>query len=304
MSAMDQERVIRSEVDREPRISTFGSRKSWRAFQGRKLAVVLSASWVVGVLLLSITADWLPIREMILPIGPSNQPPHWGRELLGLDVVGRSMVSRLIYGARTSYLIAICATALALCVGCTIGLLAVYFRGAVNFLANLLSTVLLSIPGLLMLLTIAVIVKPSYVSVIGSIALLKLPDFIRVIQGIGRSEIEKSYIVAARGMGASASRIIVRELLPSTLVSVITYAGVVLPHVMLAEGALSYLGYGVPSPASSWGQMIAQGQPDIATAPWQVVIPAIIFAINILSLYTLADWLRAKVDLKGEDRAI
>jgi ABC-type dipeptide/oligopeptide/nickel transport system permease subunit len=93
-------------------------------------------------------------------------------------------------------------------------------------------------------------------------------------------------------------------LLPSTLVSIVTYAGVVLPTVMLTEGALSYLGFGVPSPVSSWGQMIAQGQRSISTAPWQAIIPAILFAVNILALYTIADWLRVKIGVKSADRTL
>jgi len=299
---------------------TFDARKRHRgAFRGswlgmpryrrkvrkrRKIALILAASWVGFVLILAITANLLPIEDIIVPIGRTNTPPHWGTEFLGLDLVGRSMLSRLIFGARTSYLIAILATAVSLAVGCAIGLLAVYFEGPVNFIANLFCNVILSIPGVLLLLTLAVVFKPSYWQVIWAIALVKLPGFIRIVQAIGRSEIEKSYIVSARGMGASSTRIIVRELLPSTIVSVVTYAGVVLPTVMLTEGSLSYLGYGVPAPTASWGQMIAQGQRDIATAPWQAIIPALVFAINILALYTLSDWLRVKVGLKSVERTL
>lgn len=277
---------------------------SRRVRRPKKLALILAMAWVTFVLLLAITADLLPIQDIILPIGRSNEPPHWGREFLGLDVVGRSMVSRLVFGARTSYLIAICATALSLFIGCAVGLLAVYYRGVVDFLVNLLCNVILSLPGVLLLLTLAVVFTPSYWEVIWAIALVKLPGFIRVVQAIGRSEIEKSYIIAARGMGATGGRIIWRELLPSTLVSIVTYAGVVLPTVMLTEGALSYLGFGVPSPVASWGQMIAQGQHSIRTAPWQAISPAILFGINILALYTIADWLRVKVGVRSVDRTL
>jgi peptide/nickel transport system permease protein len=284
-----------------PRVLGLGPVASGRVRPRRSLTLVLAATWVALVLLLAITANWLPIRNPIVPIGASNAPPHWGSQFLGLDVVGRSMLSRLVYGARTSYLIAVCTTAIALCVGCLIGLLAVYFRGAVNFFADLLSNVILSIPGLLLLITIASVVTPSYEEVIGSIALVLLPGFIRVSRSIALAQIEGLYVVAARGLGASPARIIVRELLPNTLVALITYAGIVLPSVMLTEGGLSYLGLGVPPPASSWGEMVALGQADIAQAPWQAIIPSIIFAVNVFALFILADWLRARLDLKGGD---
>jgi peptide/nickel transport system permease protein len=267
----------------------------------RSLTLVLAVTWVAFALLLAITANWLPIRSPIVPIGASNAPPHWGSQFLGLDVVGRSIISRLVYGARTSYVIAICTTAITLCVGCLIGLLAVYFRGAVNFVADLLSNVILSIPGLLLLITIASVVTPSYEEVIGSISLVLLPGFIRISRSIALAQIEGLYVVAAHGLGAPPARIIMRELLPNTLVALITYAGIVLPSVMLTEGGLSYLGLGVPPPASSWGEMIALGQADIAQAPWQAIIPSIIFAVNVFALFILADWLRARLDLKGVD---
>lgn len=313
MSAVDHEDTTGPELDR----STFDARKrhggafrvlrpgmraaSQRVRRRRKTLVVLAVIWVAFALLLAITANWLPIRSPIVPIGLPNATPHWGREFLGLDAVGRSMVSRLVYGARSSYVIAICTTAIALCLGCLIGLLAVYFRGAVNFFADLLCNVILSIPGLLFLLAIAIAVSPSYEELIGSISLVVLPGFIRLTRAIALSKIEEPYVVAARGLGASPIRIIVHELLPTTLVALVTYAGIVLPSVMLIEGALSYLGFGVPSPAPSWGEMIALGQPDISYAIWPAIIPAIVFAVNVLSLYTVADWLRMRVDRKGVD---
>jgi peptide/nickel transport system permease protein len=281
-----------------------GPRLSRRVRPRGKVSVALAATWVIIVLLLAITANWLPIKNPIAPIGPSNANPHWGSEFLGLDVVGRSMISRMIYGARASYIIAICATVISLLIGAAIALLAVYYRGVIGFVSNVLCTVILSIPGLLLLLTIAVAIKPSYPEIIGALALLELPRFVRVIQGIANSEIEKPYIVSARGMGASGNRIIVRELLPSTLVSVVTYAGLVIPTVMLTEGSMSYLGYGVPAPAASWGEMIALGQQDIATNPWQVLIPAIVFAVNIYALFVLTDWFRIKVGLRDINTTI
>lgn len=267
-----------------------------------RLILILAATWVALMLILAITANWLPIRNPIVPIGVPNVSPHWGREFLGLDGEGRSMLSRLVYGARTSYEIAICTTAVALCIGCSIGLLAVYFRGAVSFFAEFLSNVILSIPGLLLLLTIASVVNPSIEEVMAAISLVFLPNFIRLTRAIALSQIEEQYVLAARGLGASPARIIMHELLPNTLVGLVTYAGIVMPSVMLIEGALSFLGFGVPPPASSWGEMVALGQPEITQAPWQELIPAIVFAVNVFALYTLADWLRTKVDLKGIDR--
>jgi peptide/nickel transport system permease protein len=232
-------------------------------------------------------------------IGGPNVNPGWTGQFLGSDAVGRSMLARLSFGARVSFEIAILTTLVAMVVGGGIGLLSAFFKGPVTFVSDTVANTILSIPGLLLMLAIVVAFHPTMPVLILSIALLYLPGFMRVTRATSLSLIEREYVVAARSLGASQFRLIARELLPNTAVALVTYAALALPGAMIAEGGLSYLGFGVQAPTPSWGQMIAQGQQQLQFAPWQVIIPCIVFAVTIFALYTMGDWLRARLDVRG-----
>jgi peptide/nickel transport system permease protein len=264
-----------------------------------KPVLTLCALWLGLVVVVAVFAAVLPIKDPSAVVGPPNVNPAWTSEFLGTDAVGRSMVSRLVFGAQVSFEIAVLVTVVALVVGGAIGLLSAFFRGAVTFVADTIANTILSVPGLLLLLAIVVVFHPSIPVLVGSIALLYLPGFMRVTRATALSLIEREYVVAARSLGASQARIILRELLPNTAVALVTYAALALPGAMLAEGGLSYLGFGVQPPTPSWGQMIAQGQQQLTTAPWQAIIPCIVFSITIFSLYSIGDWLRARLDVRG-----
>jgi peptide/nickel transport system permease protein len=261
--------------------------------------LALCALWLAIVIVAAVFASVLPIRNPSLVVGVPNANPSWTGEFLGTDAIGRSMLSRLVFGAQVSLEISVLVTLVAMVVGGAIGLLSAFFRGAVTFVADTIANTILSVPGLLLLLAIVVVFHPTIPVLIGAIALLYLPGFMRVTRATAISLIEREYVVAARSLGATQARIIVRELLPNTAVALVTYAALALPGAMLAEGGLSYLGFGVQPPTPSWGQMIAQGQQQLSTAPWQAIIPCIVFAITIFALYSIGDWLRARLDVRG-----
>ncbi|HEX4833919.1 MAG TPA: ABC transporter permease [Trebonia sp.] len=261
--------------------------------------LIACAAWLTLVVLAAIFAAVLPIKSPSVVIGAPNLAPSWTGEFLGTDAIGRSMISRLAYGAQVSLEISVFVTVVAAVAGGGVGLLATYFRGAVGFAADTIANTILSIPGLLLLLAIVVVLSPSLPVLVGAIAVLYFPGFMRVTRATAISLIEREYVVAARSLGASQWRIIARELLPNTAVALITYAMIVLPSAMLAEGSLSYLGFGVQPPTPSWGQMIAQGQSVLNLSPWGAVVPCIIFSITVFSLYSLGDWLRARLDVRG-----
>jgi peptide/nickel transport system permease protein len=271
-----------------------------RAARSRpKPVITVCAAWLGLLVLVAIFANVLPISDPAKVVGIPNVNPAWGSQFLGTDAVGRSMVGRLSFGARTSFEISILVTLVAMVVGGGIGLLSAFFKGPVTFVANTIANTILSIPGLLLMLAIVVVFHPTIPVLILSIALLYLPGFMRVTRATALSLIEREYVVAARSLGASQFRIIAKELLPNTAVALVTYAALALPGAMIAEGGLSYLGFGVQAPTPSWGQMIAQGQQQLTFAPWQVIIPCIVFALTVFALYTLGDWLRARLDVRG-----
>lgn len=272
---------------------------SRRARSRPKPVLILCGLWLGLMVVFAIFASVLPIADPTVVVNGPNLSPSATREFLGTDAIGRSMISRLVFGAQVSLEISVLVTAVAMVVGGTIGLLATYFRGAVTFIADTIANTILSVPGLLLLLAIVVVLRPSLPVLVGSIALLHFPGFMRVTRATAISLIEREYVVAARSLGANQWRIIFRELLPNTAVAMVTYGTIALPGAMIAEGGLSYLGFGVQPPTPSWGQMIAQGQQQLTYAPWPAIIPCIVFSITIFSLYSIGDWLRARLDVRG-----
>jgi peptide/nickel transport system permease protein len=271
-----------------------------RAARSRpKLVIILCAVWLALLVLVAIFANVLPVGNPANVVGIPNVNPSWTGQFLGTDAVGRSMLARLSFGARVSFEISILVTLLAMVIGGGIGLLSAFFRGPLTFVSDTIANTILSVPGLLLLLAIVVVFHPTIPVLILAISLLYLPGFMRVTRATAISLIEREYVVAARSLGASQFRIIARELLPNTAVALVTYAALTLPGAMIAEGGLSFLGFGVQPPTPSWGQMIAQGQQQLNTAPWQVIIPCIVFAITVFALYTLGDWARARLDVRG-----
>jgi peptide/nickel transport system permease protein len=264
-----------------------------------KPVLALCALWLGLMIVLAIFANVLPVKDPSAVIAGPNVNPAWGSEFFGTDAIGRSMVSRLVFGARVSFEIAVLVTLVAMIVGGAVGLLSAFFRGAVTFVADTIANTILSVPGLLLLLAIVVVFHPSIPVLVLAIALLHLPGFMRVTRATAISLIEREYVVAARSLGATQARIIGRELLPNSAVALVTYATLALPGAMLAEGGLSYLGFGVQPPTPSWGQMIAQGQQQLTTAPWQAIVPCLVFAVTIFALYSVGDWLRARLDVRG-----
>jgi peptide/nickel transport system permease protein len=264
-----------------------------------KPVLLLCGLWLGLMVVLAICAPALPVRSPDVVVGAPNLDPSWTGEFLGTDAIGRSMVSRLVFGAQVSFEISILVTAVAMIAGGIVGLLSVYFRSTVTFVADTIANSILSVPGLLLLLSIVVVLHPSVPVLVGAIALLYFPGFLRVTRATAISQMEREYVVAARSLGATWVRIVFRELLPNTAVAMVTYAAIALPGAMLAEGGLSYLGFGVQPPTPSWGQMIAQGQQQLTTAPWQAIIPCLVFSITVFALYTFGDWLRARLNVLG-----
>lgn len=293
-------------------LQTFDARKRHRgAFSGPmagnlrkprsrpKVIVIACSIWLGFVVLLAVFANVLPIANPTVVIGNINVNPNLSHEFLGTDAIGRSMISRLVFGAQVSFEISLLVNIVAAAVGGGIGLLSAYFKGPVTFVADTIANTILSIPGLLLLLAIVIVFHPSVLVLVLAIAFLYLPGYMRITRANALSQMEQEYIVAARGLGARSRRIILRELLPNTILTLVTFSAITIPGAMLTEGSLSYLGFGVQLPTPSWGQMIAQGQESLSFAPWQAIIPCVVFAVTVFTLYTVGDWLRARLDVRG-----
>lgn len=293
-------------------LETFDARRRYRGlFSGTlagnlrqprnrpRIILVACCIWLGIVVLAAIFANVLPIANPTVIVGNINIGPNLSHEFLGTDEIGRSMISRLVYGARISFEISILVNVVAAVVGGGIGLLSAYFKGTVTFVADTIANTILSIPGLLLLLAIVAVFHPTILVLVLAIAFLYLPGYMRITRANALTQMQQEYIVAARGLGARPHRIILHELLPNTALALVTFGALTVPGAMLTEGSLSYLGFGVQLPTPSWGQMIAQGQESLTFAPWGAIIPCIVFAVTVFTLYTVGDWLRAKLDVRG-----
>jgi ABC-type dipeptide/oligopeptide/nickel transport system permease subunit len=233
------------------------------------------------------------------PTGPS------GRNLFGVDPLGRDLFSRVIYGARVSLEVAIVATGISVLIGVTVGLVAGFFRGWIDTLLSRLVDVLLAFPILLLALGIGAacsggngkgclggLIQPGLPVVIFVIAFVNWTYIARIVRGQVLSLREKEFVLASRGLGASNVRIIFRELLPNLVASIIVYSTLLIPQNVLFEAALSFLGVGVRPPTASWGKMLADATDIFDSAWWYMVFPGAALLLTVLAFNLLGDGLQ------------
>jgi ABC-type dipeptide/oligopeptide/nickel transport system permease subunit len=229
----------------------------------------------------------------------------WGSadHIFGVDPLGRDVFARVLYGARISLLVAFVATGLSMLVGVTLGMVAGYFRGAVDMAISRVIDMLLAFPILLLALGLAAacslgkgcfggLLKPGLIVVIFVIAFVNWTYIARIVRGQVLSLREKEFVEAARSLGASNSRIIFREILPNLVAPIIVYATLIIPQNILFEAALSFLGAGVQPPTASWGAMLADATTIFNTAWWYMVFPGAALLLTVLAFNLVGDGLQ------------
>ena len=240
--------------------------------------------------------------EIGLPKGPNSE--FW----FGADENGRDIFVRVLYGARTSLLVALGATGVALVIGVVLGLLAGYAGGKIDTLISRAIDIFLSIPSLLFAVGIAAacgasvrgclggLIKPGLPLVIFIIALFTWPYIARIVRGNTLSLREKEFIDAARSLGAGNARIMFTEVLPNLVAPILVYATYIIPNNILFEAALSFLGLGVPQSIPSWGRMLAEASGIFTVAWWLMVFPGLFLILTTLAFNLLGDGLRDALD--------
>jgi peptide/nickel transport system permease protein len=261
------------------------------------LGVWFSMFWLALVLFCAIFANVLPIenyKKAVLSERLTRPGLEWN-EPLGRDANGTSLLSKVVYGARTSLTIAVLAVVIGILVGCLLGLMAGYFGRTVDAIINIFATATLSFPALILLFAIVAVFGASTWSIAIGLAILSVPTYTRLMRAQTISLLQREFVLSARSMGASRWRVIFREIFPNAILPVASYSFISAAVVIVAEGSLAYLGLGIPPPRPSWGTMIADGQIKLKTDPHLVFVPAVVMFLTVLSFNRLGDWARKRV---------
>ena len=252
--------------------------------------------WMVLVFVVAIFADLLPLpsptdMDMLERRGPISAE-HW----LGTDGLGRDELSRLIYGARISLIVGLCAPMIGVTIGGTLGMLAGYFRGRFESFVVGSMDVLLAFPPLILALAVTAYLGQSIFNLTCILGVLGIPAFMRVARAATLSLARREFVIAAQALGATHSRILLRELLPNVLLPLLAFFLLGVAVTIVVEGSLSFLGLGVPPPISSWGSMIGEGRESLEVAPQLAFIPAIAMFLTVLAFNLIGDTIRALTD--------
>ena len=273
---------------------------TWRRFRRHKLAL-LGGGVIVVLTLAAILAP------LIAPYDPNygdfaafNAAPgaaHW----LGTDFGGRDMLSRLLYGGRISLLIGFTSMITAISFGTLLGAIAGYFGGWIDNVLMRLTDVVLSFPLYLLLFVLSAFIAgasglQNLVMIVLIIVAVSWTFIARLVRGQFLSLKEQEFTQAATALGVSARRIIVRHLLPNSVAPIVVNATLLVGNNIILESVLSFFGFGVQPPTSSWGSMLADGLPYQSSAPWETIFPGLMILITVLSVNLLGDGLRDALD--------
>ncbi len=264
------------------------------------------------VLLVGITALFAPY---VTPHDPFEQdlslrlqPPFGeeGGELsrpLGTDQFGRDLFSRLILGGRASMVVGVSAVLLSALLGIPIGLIAGYTRGRVDEVMMAIADVQYSFPFLFLALVLSYLLGPSLHNTVLALGFAGWVTYARVTRGEVLSIRERDYILAARAIGCSTTRIVVRHILPQVVTPLIVVGTLQTAWMIVVEASLSYLGMGVQPPTPSWGNILAEGRLHMLNSWWYATFPGIAITVTVLGLNMLGDWLRDVLDPRSRLRS-
>ena len=241
---------------------------------------------------------WPLVYPVPAPVGGSilsaGLPPFSPGHILGTDPVGNDILSRILYGGRVSIEVGLAVTLIGLVIGGVMGSVAAYSGGIVDTVLMRVLDVLIAFPALVLAVAIAEGLGPSELHVIWALSFFSVPAFARIARAGTLRLHGQTFMLAARLSGTKAWRILLRHVTPNVLPQLITFGLLGMGVIIILEGALSFLGLGIPDPAPSWGNMIALGQGTLSAQPVLVLIPSLFLLATVLSLNLLGDALRKR----------
>lgn len=283
---------------------------------GRAGRSMVAAKWPVLALLILLVVTIVAIfGPMLAPLDPNRQNimlrlaepmgegPRGTMFWLGSDALGRDVLSRLLYGARISLLVGICAIVVGGTIGVVAGLVSGYFGGWVDDVIMRLGDIQLAFPFILLAIMFLVVLGPGVLNLILVLGIGQWVTYARIVRGQTLSLREKEFVEAARALGDSTASIIFRTILPNIVAPLTVIASFNVASVILAEAALSFLGLGVPPSVPTWGSMLAESREQlIANKWWLAIFPGLAIVLTVLSFNIIGDWLRDFLDPRLKER--
>jgi peptide/nickel transport system permease protein len=266
--------------------------------KGRRLGMLFWAAvgWLLFVFAVAVFATVLPLPSPTDMDMLERRAPFSAEHWLGTDGLGRDELSRLIYGARISLVVGVCAPVIGVVIGGALGMLAGYFRGRFESMVVGSMDVLLAFPPLILALAVTAFLGQSIFNLTLILGVLSVPAFMRVARAATLTLARREFVIAAQALGATHARILLRELLPNVMLPLLAFFLLGVAVIIVVEGSLSFLGLGVPPPISSWGSMIGEGRESLDVAPRLAFLPAAAMFLTVLSFNLVGDTLRALTD--------
>ncbi len=271
---------------------------AWNRLQKNKLAMfgLYVVSFMIAIALLTPWIAPYSYFEQNLDLGAT--PPsadHW----LGTDTLGRDLLTRIMYGSQISLMVGFLATAVALTIGVLWGTVSGYFGGRVDAFMMRTVDILYALPFTIFIILLMVVFGRNILLLFMAIGAVEWLTMARIVRGQVLSIRQQEYIDAAITMGLPKAQIMWRHVIPNTLGTIIIYATLTIPNVILLESFLSFLGLGVQPPQSSWGLLISYGVETMEEYPWLLFFPALVLSLTLFSLNFLGDGLRDALDPKA-----
>jgi len=265
-----------------------------------KLAVI-SGVILITLIVLAIFAPWIAPHSYsyqnleLGAVGPSST--YW----LGTDTLGRDQFSRILYGARVSLLVGFVATAVALVIGVSWGIVAGFFGGKIDSTMMRIVDILYGLPFIIFIVLLMVIFGRNIWLLFLAIGAVEWLTMARIVRGQVLTLKNQEFVLAAQAMGVRNLSLFFRHILPNILGTIAVYATLTIPQVMLLEAFLSFLGLGVQPPMSSWGTLIRYGVESMEEYPWMLIFPGLIFTITLFCLNFFGDGLRDAIDPRSSN---
>ena len=267
----------------------------------RNKAAMLGAFILLILIISAALAPWIaPYSYSFQNLELGASPPS-ADHILGTDVLGRDLLSRILYGARISLLVGFVATGVALVIGVSWGIIAGYAGGRIDSVMMRIVDILYGLPFIIFIILLMVIFGRNLWLLFGAIGAVEWLTMARIVRGQVMGLKNQEFVMAAKAMGVSNFSMFRKHLLPNILGPIAVYATLTIPQVMLLEGFLSFLGLGIQPPMSSWGTLIKDGVESMEEYSWLLIYPGITFTITLFALNFFGDGLRDALDPKTSD---